>query len=268
MLRVRPIHFTSRLDQWERLLEDLGMVKTVDEPTWREFDAGAGRLALHVAEAGSAEDGTTSFGVEVGDLAEFGRRTNEAGAGTSAQGGAGTPGTTVELIEADHGPSCRVTAGDGFSFLADPATRASDGTWSTSADADPGLAVVGVWFAADPTAAARTLRDIGARPRPVPGSAATGSADADTVETEAFTAKNGGVLMVGTAGAGSGTGSAGLGFEYSGDLEGLRERLAGAGHEVAVVEEAAVALLHVGNPDGGGAAHAHALWVSAAPAAG
>ncbi|QDW28751.1 VOC family protein [Arthrobacter sp. KBS0702] len=251
MLRVRPIHFTSRLDQWERLLADLGMVKTVDEATWREFDAGAGRLALHFAEAGSAEDGTTAFGVKVGDLAEFARRTNEAGAGSA--------GTTAELIEADHGPSCRVTADGGFSFLADPATRASDGTWSTSAEADPGLAVVGVWFAEDPTAAARTLRDIGARPRPAP--------DADATETEAFTAKNGGVLMVdAAAGTARGAGGAGLGFEYGGDLELLRERLAGAGHDVAMREEAAVPLLHVGNPDAdGGSAHPHALWISSAP---
>lgn len=265
MLRVRPIHFTSRLDQWERLLADLGMVKTVDEASWREFDAGAGRLALHFAEAGSAEDGTTSFGVEVGEPAEFARRTNDAG----AQAGAGTAGTTAELIEADHGPSCRVTAGDGFSFLADPATRASDGTWAGSAEADPGLAVVGVWFAADPTAAARTLRDIGARPRPAPGAPdADAGADTDGVETEAFTAKNGGVLMVGTA-AGTAAATAGLGFEYDGDLDLLRERLTGAGHDVAVVEEAAVPLLHVGNPDAeGSAAHPHALWISAAPAAG
>ncbi|QDY89331.1 VOC family protein [Arthrobacter sp. UKPF54-2] len=261
MLRVRPIHFTSRPDQWERLLEDLGMVKTGDEPTWREFDAGAGRLALHVVEAAAAEDGTTAFGVEAGDLAEFARRTNVAGAGTA-------PGTTAELIETDRGPSCRVTAADGFSFLADPATRAADGSWAGSAEAEADLAVVGVWFAADPTAAARTLRDIGARPRPLAGAAGTGGAEADAVETETFTAKNGGVLMVGAAGAAAGTGSAGLGFEYGGNLEGLRERLAGAGHEVALVEEAAVALLHVGNPDAGGAAHPHALWISAAPAGG
>ncbi|NUU31471.1 VOC family protein [Arthrobacter sp. C9C5] len=262
MLRVRPIHFTSRLDEWERLLTDLGMVKTVDEPTWREFDAGAGRLALHFAEGGSAEDGTTFFGVEVGDLAEFARRTNEAGAAAGAGGG-----TAAEVIDADHGSSCRVSSPDGFSFLADPAARASDGTWSTSAEAEPGLTVVGVWFAQDPRAATQTLRDIGARPRPVPGAPGVGYADADIAETEAFTAKNGGVLMVGAAaGTAAGAGSAGLAFEYDGDLDALRERLAEAGHDVAVVEEAAVPLLHVGNPDAdGSAAHPHALWISAAP---
>ena len=93
MLRVRPIHFTSRLDEWERLLTGLGMVKTVDEPTWREFDAGSGRLALHFVEQGSAEDGTTSLGVEVGDLKEFARRTKEAGAADSTTAG----GTTAEV---------------------------------------------------------------------------------------------------------------------------------------------------------------------------
>ncbi len=115
MLRVRPIHFTSRLDQWERLLTDLGLVRTVDDGPWKEYDAGSGRLALHAAEAGSAEDGTTAFGVEVGDLAEFARRTNQAGAedGTSP----------AELTTADHGDTCRITGGDGFSFFADKAAH-------------------------------------------------------------------------------------------------------------------------------------------------
>lgn len=262
MLRVRPIHFTSHLDAWERLLTDLGMVKTADEPTWREFDAGSGRLALHLAEAGSAEDGTTALGFEVGDLKEFARRTKEAGAAASTA----AAGTTAELVDADHGPSCRVTAAGGYSFLADPAVRASDGSWGGSADADPGLAVVGVWFSEDAVAAARTLRDIGAVPRPVPGSVAVGTnTDADTAESEAFTAKNGGVLMLGT---GTGPGQAGLGFEYAGDLDSLRERLTAAGHEAAVIEEAAIPTLHVANPDADSMPARPPLWISAAPSPG
>ncbi|BCW69557.1 VOC family protein [Arthrobacter sp. NicSoilB8] len=253
MLRVRPIHFTSRLDEWERLLTALGLVKTVDEPTWREFDAGSGRLALHFVEQGSAGDGTTSFGVEVGDLQEFARRTKEAGAADGV--------TSAELIEADHGSSCRITAADGFSFLADPATRAADGSWGGSPEADPDIAVVGVWFSEDAVAAAQTLRHIGARPRPVPGTGA-GDAETNTIESEAFTAKNGGILMLG---AGTGAGSAGLGFEYAGDLDALRERLNEAGHEAAVIEEAAVPTLHVANPDADGMAAHPPLWISAAP---
>ena len=259
MLRVRPVHFTSRLDAWERLLADLGLVKTVHESTWREFDAGSGRLALHFTEPGSAQDGTTSLGVEVGDLKEFARRTKEAGAADSTT----TGGTDAELVDADHGRACRITGGDGYSFLADPAARASDGGWGGSADADADLTVVGVWFSEDAVAAARTLRDIGAVPRPVPDAGGAGTAtEANTAESEAFTAKNGGVLMVGT-----GAGQAGLGFEYSGDLHGLREHLAAAGHEATLLEGSAIPTLHVANPDAGGAA-GRPIWISAAPARG
>lgn len=223
MLRVRPIHFTSRPDAWEELLTALGMAKTVNDGPWQEFDAGAGRLALHVTEAGAAEDGTTALGVEVGDPAEFARRTTES----AKESG----NTTAGIIAADHGESCRITCHDGFTFLADKAAHGAN-----SADADPALAVVAVWFTADPGAAALTLQDVGARFRPVP--------DAD--ETADFTAKNGGVLMVRPA---SGEPRSGLGFEYDGDLHALRERLAEAGFEVTETEEAFARTLHVANPD-------------------
>jgi len=62
--------------------------------------------------------------------------------------------------------------------------------------------------------------------------------------------------------------SAGLGFEYTGDLDALRERLVEAGHEAAVIEEAAVPTLHVANPDADGVAAHPPLWISAAPALG
>jgi hypothetical protein len=106
------------------------------------------------------------------------------------------------------------------------------------------VTVVGVWFTADPGAAAMTLQDIGARFRPVP--------DAD--ETADFTAKNGGVLMVRPA---SGPPRSGLGFEYDGDLGTLRDRLAAAGLDVSETEEAFGRTLHVANPDGVGAGATH-----------
>ncbi|MFE4229488.1 VOC family protein [Arthrobacter sp. NPDC056886] len=233
MLRVRPIHYTSRMDQWGQLLSALGMVRTVDDGDWQEFDAGSGRLALHrvagaagtdgVGEQGNAQDGRTDFGVEVGDLAEFARRTNLAGAGDGT--------TPAELVSARHGDTCRITGEDGFGFFADKAAHGAQ-----CADADPALAVVEVWFTPDAAAAAQTLRNMGARLRPAP--------DAD--ETADFTAKNGGVLMVRPA---SGAARSGLGFEYTGDLAALRDRLAGAGHQVSLTEEAFGRTLHVANPD-------------------
>lgn len=238
MLRVRPLHFTSRMDSWARLLTALGMVRTEDDAGWQVFDAGSGRLALHAVPEG-AEDGRTALAVEVGDLAEFARRTNLA---------AEDDGTTpAELITADHGDACRITAPDGFSFLADKAAHGAQ-----CADADPALAVVGVWFTEDPTPASRTLHQVGARPRPVP----------DQDDTADFTAKNGGVLMVRPA---SGKPRSGLGFEYDGGLEPLRERLASAGIQASITEEAFARTLHVANPDAGAGAAAHVpatLWIS------
>jgi hypothetical protein len=263
MLRVRPIHYTSRMDQWERLLSDLGMVRTVNNGDWQEFDAGSGRLALHRVAAGVAGgghagagsgsgdtpgdgpvlDGRTDFGVEVGDLAEFARRTNLAGV---------EDGTTLaELVSARHGDTCRITGEDGFGFFADKAAHGAQ-----CADADPALAVVEVWFTPDAAAAAQTLRNMGARFRPAP--------DAD--ETADFTAKNGGVLMVRPAG---GAPRSGLGFEYTGDLSALHDRLAAAGHRVSTTEEAFGRTLHVANPDATDLPdnpNGAMLWISAKPA--
>ena len=238
MLRVRPLHFTSAIESWDRLLTTLGLVLTEGDGGFRVFDAGSGRLALHDVPEGAEEDGTTAFAVEVGDLAEFAHRTN-----LSAQDGGTSP---AEIITADHGEACRITAPDGFTFLADRAAHMAQ-----CADADPALAVVGVWFTEDTAAAARTLQHIGARPRPVP--------DAD--ETADFTAKNGGVLLVRPA---AGPPRPGLGFEYDGGLEPLRARLAAAGFEATITEAAFGSTLHVPNPDARpGAAHVPAaVWIS------
>jgi len=240
MLRVRPTHFTSHLEQWARLLTDIGMIKTAGDGTWQEFDAGSGRLSLRPAEAGSPDDGSTLFGVEVGELEEFARRTNEAAALEAAAGETGANGpVSAELVATDQGPACRLVVRNGFSFLAGPAAHGAN-----CADADPALTVVGVWFTEDTAAAAAALRSIGAHPRPVP----------DNDETADFTAKNGGLLMVRPA---TGPDRAGLGFEYDGDLGALRGRLTAAGHEVRLTEEAFGHSLHIANPDGGAQ-----LWVS------
>jgi hypothetical protein len=241
MLRVRPVHFTSRMEPWERLLTDLGMIKTLDDDSWREFDAGSGRIALQHAPAGAGNDGATSFGVEVGDLEEFARRTNLAGAETG--------NAPAELVPADIGDSCRITGEDGFTFMADKAAH-----FAQCADADTGLSVVAVWFTEDTASAADTLRSIGARFRPVP----------DDDETADFTAKNGGVLMVRP---GSGPARSGFGFEYDGDLDALRVRLTAAGHDVSLTEEAFGRSLHVANPDAAGGAAAGpqvppTVWIS------
>lgn len=176
---------------------------------WNSTPARAGWPCA--AAPGAPDDGAVAFGVEVGDLAEFARRTV-------------ADGTRAELFDADHGQAVRVTAQDGFTFLADKAASRT-----TSPDADQALAVVGTWLTPDVSAAAQDLRNIGARPR----HASTDLAD--------FSAKNGGILVVRKAPE---TAAGGLAFAYDGDLAALEARLTAAG--VAAARVAAVGLAAVG----------------------
>lgn len=225
MLRVRPIRTTSQVMAWERLLTALGMVATGDQGGCLVFDSGSGRLVLRSVPKEAPEAGSTTFSVEVGDPAEFARRTN-----LSASDDALPPAKL-----AGDGQDCRITSQDGFSFVASKALHGAQ-----CADADPALAVAGVWLTPDPASAVRTLRHIGARPRHLRGE------DAGTEVPAAFTAKNGGVLLVRPA---DGPAHAGLGFEYDGDLGLLQARIAAAGIPVRRVEDSAGASLLVPDPD-------------------
>lgn len=242
MLRVRPIHYTSRMDSFKSLFTALGLTIAADHDSWVEFDAGSGRLGLHWAEPGSAEDGTSSLGFEVRDLDEFIRRTVEAG-------------TTVEIHEAGHGTAARITAGDGTVFLADAAGHASEAANGTGAsasasasdsdtgagtgapgDPDPALSVLPLWMTPDVGSARKVLGDIGARPRIVSDSGAWAD----------FTAKNGGLVAV-HHGENPGVG---LSFEYDGELEVLQRRLAGSDIDAKIIDENFGRSLRLPNPDG------------------
>ncbi|MFP5311725.1 MAG: VOC family protein [Actinomycetes bacterium] len=257
MLRVRPVHFTSRTESWKKFLTALGMVQAEGDGGWQVFDSASGRLALHGADAGSGQDGHTVLAVEVGDVAEFARRTNKAAQadgtqadGTQADGAPANAAQPAELVTADQGKACRISAPDGFSFLADTVSPAYQaGEVGHGAGADPDLAVAGVWYSPDPEAAARTLLYIGARPRPVP----------DNDETADFTAKNGGVLLVRPA---AGAPRSGLGFEYGGAAGPLQERLTAAGFTTSLTEEAFGKTLHMGNPDAGSPNAPATVWIS------
>jgi hypothetical protein len=154
MLRVRPVHYTSRIDEFAVKLETQGLHCVENHGSWRVFDSDSGKVGVHAAEAGSAEDGTTDLGFEVRDCEIFVRRTLEDG----------TQAELVEsslikssLIKSTHGITARVTAPDGFTFLADPSTDLR-----LPAD-DPLLAVTVTWRSPDVAAANKVLTDIGAR---------------------------------------------------------------------------------------------------------
>jgi hypothetical protein len=233
MLRSRPIHYTSHPEEWSAVLQALGLVTTVDEGDWREFDAGSGRLALGHVEHGHPLDGVTVFAVEAGNLEEFARRTEEAG-------------TQAELHQTHDGTTVRISTDDGFEFFAFPARRAADGTWASSAEADPAVTVVATWISPLVGLAANDLRNIGARPRNEDDESAT------------FTTKNGGILRV-IHGADSANGD--LAFEYDDGLERLLERLRSANIEARISED----ILYVANPDAAGGAAPASIVVESSP---
>lgn len=171
MLRVRPVHFTSVLDEYAAHLETQGMRCVENHGDWRVFDSGNGKVAVRLAEAGSAMDATTVLGFEVRDHEIFVRRTLE-------------DGTQAELVESRHGSTARVTAPDGLSFLADPVTDLA------LPDPASPLSVTAMWHAPDPAAANKVLADIGAKHvQDYPGGGAL------------FRAKNGGFVATIQGGA-------------------------------------------------------------------
>ncbi|WP_449374502.1 hypothetical protein [Arthrobacter psychrolactophilus] len=86
-------------------------------------------------------------------------------------------GTQAELEDSRHGSTARVTAPDGFSFLADPVTDLS------LPDSSSAISISMIWHSPDPAIANKVLADIGAR--------LVISADNGTL----FSTKNGGFVI-------------------------------------------------------------------------
>ncbi|ALE04475.1 hypothetical protein AL755_02010 (plasmid) [Arthrobacter sp. ERGS1:01] len=212
MLRVRPIHLTSRLEEYAHLLTALGLRCIADDGDRRVFDSGNGRVGLLRVDAGSAEDGTTGLEFEVRDHEIFVHRTL-------------ADGTPAELVDSDYGPAARVDAPDGTAFLAVPVAQ--------EILVGPGLlTVVMHWHTTDDAGARKVLADIGARPlitRPGGGSF--------------FRAKNGGLVATHPAGHNG----VELGLEYCGDLAALGARLTAAGVATDMPDADALSLR---TPDG------------------
>ncbi len=213
MLRVRPVLYTSKPAEYSQLLLALGLWRVQDAGEWQVFDSGNGKVGLHGIPPGG-QDGTAALGFEIRDAPIFVRRTI-------------ADGTHAELVESRHGPTARVTAPDGFTFLADPVVDAP----AAPPAASP-LTVVQLWSTPDVGAASKVLADIGAKP-------VAGRPDAPTP----FRAKNGGL----TAARPGGLSGVELGFKYDGDLAALAARLTAAGVPASLDGD----VVEVQNPHGG-----------------
>ncbi|AJT42160.1 VOC family protein [Psychromicrobium lacuslunae] len=218
MLRVRPIHFTSRVQEFSALFDALGLVRVVNDVDWLEFDAGSGSVALHRTAADSTDDGVTYLGFQVKDLDVFAERTRVAG-------------SQAEILQEAHGRTAKITARDGLEFMVDPTDHLE-----TVATANPQLSVNALWYTPEVAAAAQDLGNIGA----IPVSTAKNGQFAD------FKAKNGGKVLVHIA---EKPAHGGLGFGYHGKLEVLLERLQAHQVQAHIIDESYGRTLHLSNPD-------------------
>lgn len=215
MLRVRPILFTPRFDEFSELLGALGLELVDDAPGRRIFAADSGRVAVQ-----AADDPSTAFSFEVGAVDEFTRRTVESG-------------TDAVVVHTADGRASRVTAPDGRTFLAYEAPLAD------AAPPTEGLTVMPIWYTTNVAADELMFKAIGAKKRP--GSTAGSQID--------FTAKNGGLLAVREADtSGAHTSGAELAFEFTGDVNTLQQR---AALPAARIDENHGRCLRLSHPDGG-----------------
>ncbi|MBM6621858.1 VOC family protein [Micrococcaceae bacterium RIT802] len=224
MLRVAPIQFTEKPDEWALLLEALGLVRAVHADGWQEFDSASGRFRLHAPDSRHAA-GTLRLAFEVGDLDEFSRRTREAG-------------TAVVLSEEGHGRTATITGPDGLVFIA-----TVEATRPAPESADPALRVLALWMTPDPEGSAATLRAIGARPEIA----------SDTGGWVQFRAKNGGLVATHAGTSAHAVPS----FQYDGDIQHLHQRLLAAGLAAGLIDESYGRTVRLAHPDGG-----EDLWIN------
>lgn len=218
MLRVHPIHYTSRVEEFLPIFDALGLTRRNSTENTYQFDAGSGRLTLRQVPVGSKKDGVTQLGFEVRDLEVFASRTV-------------ADGSAAEIVRREQQTSVEVRGRDGLSFFVNTAEPLE-----SDPAADGRLSVNMLWLTPDVPAAITDLSNIGARLLKT----------ADNGHIADFAAKNGGKIMAHfakTAAHGP------LGFGYHGKVEELLERLLAADINAHLIDESYGRTLHVTNPD-------------------
>lgn len=223
MIRTAPIRFTAATDAWRTLLEALGLAPVVDGPGWVVYKAGGGIVCLH------APDGRRG-------LTELWFEASDPKAAADAVAELGVPVTEAE--DAGAGTVYRAAMGDGQLL-----GLAGLQTWEegSAPRPDPRLFVLPLWMTDAIERSAAALEAVGATRRI---SSETGQWVDLTLDDGLVAVHDGSLDVV-------------LSFEYNGDVDELAGRLADAGVEARVIDEAYGRSLRVDDPDGG-----TELWVN------
>lgn len=227
-ITVRPVVYTDRPADWRTLLLALGGADVSGHDGWSVVALGAGRIGIHDAEGDDA--GVWTLGFEAPDLRAF---LGEVSDDVAAAGG------TIEPFQAGHGPSLKVIAPDGLTFLVDspeaPTLRASGSE----------LTVAPLWMTADVDGSARLLEALGLRRRTTSDSGGwvdLRAADGlQAVHADAPPDTHAGAATVSRAIPG---------FEHP-DLAALAAQLGRAGVDSRLIDESYGRTLRLDDPDGG-----------------
>ncbi len=213
MTTIQAIYHTHRADEWHRFALDLGLTPALEPgPEWAEFD-GDGIVAIHRTEAADPLDGTTDVRVLVDDLDRIAAALDAAGVAVSRDEAKGAGGVVT------------ARAASGVAIGASAGVRPARGA----------MRVQPIWSEDDVDEAVRTLRALGLRERIRSDSGTWIDFEADTGGLAAFHTGMGRPMT--------------LSFEYAGDLDALAGRLADAGRETSVIDEAYNRTLLVRTPD-------------------
>lgn len=230
MIIARPVQYTSRVQEYRDLFAALGLTELPSDRTgdgtsdWSVFQAGSGRVALHAVEPGDPLDGEAALGFETDELDAVAERL--------------APVCQVRRFGRSGGRAIEAIAPDGLQLVV---LAPTEGQVTLEV---PQLAALGLWMTPETDAATGVLQALGLHGKIRSESGVWFQAAAD----------GGGLAAVHD---GTGQPRAELSFEYDGDVEEVRDRLAAAGVDSTVIDESYGRTLLVNRPAGG-----QPIWVN------
>ena len=214
MISIQAVYFSARTREWHRFAGALGLEPRLPlDPEWSEF-GGDGVLAIHHADTGSPEAGTTKLQLVVDDLDDIRAKWRAASVAVadSTLAGVGEVATA------------RSTSGVEVSAIAVMEHRLRSGS----------LSVMPILYLLDLEELERILTAAGLSVR-------IRSTNGIWTDLEADTG--------GLVGLHTGTSQIELSFEYAGDLVELATSINDAGYQADVIDEAYNRTLVVTTPD-------------------
>lgn len=234
MFSVNPIAFTANVAEWERILLALGMAQVEDSPGWKVYKSAFGMISLHDSPVSEVREETWFETADPQASAEQFAHPNFSVVVRNQ-----SDGNPAEwAVYSDSAAESEVVTG-----YVELQKRELPAPQPDGQQPEGQLLVQALIYTPDVSDIAGRFERIGLKPQ----------VKSDRGAWFGFSTEDGLVgVHVGERIA------ARIGFEYTGDLEALQQRLAAAGVEAKLIDEAYANTLRIAHPDGG-----EEIWVTA-----